>query len=71
MQTVAYTANVNLEQPKGFLAVLEGKRTYIVAGLGAIVVGLWLANIIDNNMADKLLALLGFGGLAALRAAKK
>lgn len=50
---------------------LEGKRTYIAALAGAIVVFLNLVDVIDQQTANVLLSLFGFGGLAALRAAKK
>lgn len=52
------------------LTFLKGKRTYICAIAGAIVVFLQFINIIDSHVATTLLALLGFGGMAALRAAK-
>lgn len=50
---------------------LKGKKTYITTVIGAIVVVLWWLNIIDSDLADKILILLGFGGIAALRASKK
>jgi len=48
----------------------SGYRTYIFAAAGAAVVFCLLMGWVDNETADMLLAVLGFGGLAALRAAK-
>lgn len=48
---------------------LTGKRTYICAVLGGLVVALRILELIDGPTAEALLGLLGFGGLAALRAA--
>lgn len=53
-----------------FLKALEGKKTYIFAVLGAGVQGAVFAGLMDQETANKVLALLGFGGMAALRAAK-
>ena len=52
------------------LDLLKGRRTYICALLGGLVVALKLLGKLDAATSDTLLALLGFGGLAALRAAK-
>jgi hypothetical protein len=49
---------------------LAGKKTYIVAAAGAIIQGLVFAGVITQEQANQLLVLLGFGGFAALRAAK-
>lgn len=52
------------------LVWLEGKKTYISAVCGAVVVFLKLTNVLDEQTSNTLLALFGFGGLAALRAKK-
>jgi len=52
------------------MAFLQGKKTYICAVLAACVVGAYFLSFIDLGTANMLLALLGFGGLASLRAAK-
>lgn len=49
---------------------LQGKRTYILTACGASVVALAWAGWIDIETANKILALLGFGAVAALRASK-
>ena len=54
-----------------FLKSLNGKRTYILAALGGLVVALTLAGVIPQETSDLLLAALGFGGLSALRAGLK
>ena len=54
-----------------FFDFLKGKRTYIFAGLGAIVVFCYWMTWIDYIIAEQLVAMLGFGGLAALRAGIK
>lgn len=50
--------------------MLEGYKTYICSALGALIVGGFFMGWVDQGTANMLLALLGFGGLAALRAAK-
>jgi hypothetical protein len=50
------------------LDFLSGKKTYILAGLGTIVVGLWMFGVIDQATADYVLAAIGLGSIAALRA---
>ena len=52
------------------MALLEGKKTYLVAFLGIILAGLKAQGYIDAQLYDVLLGLLGFLGLAALRASK-
>ena len=52
------------------LEFLNGKKTYIVAAAGAVIQGLVFAGIITQEQANQVLALLGFAGFAALRAAK-
>lgn len=49
--------------------MLSGYKTYICALLGGLVVAAHLLGYIDATTANTLIALLGFGGLAALRAA--
>lgn len=51
--------------------LLRGKKTYILATCGAIVVFAKLAGWFDEETANTLLALLGFGSFATLHAAKK
>lgn len=53
-----------------FFKALEGKKTYIFAVLGAAVQGAVFAGMIEQETANQFLALLGFGGMAALRAAR-
>lgn len=50
--------------------MLSGYRTYIFAALGAVTVGAFFLGFIDQATANMLLGLFGFGGIAALRAAK-
>lgn len=49
------------------LEFLSGKKTYLVSGLGLVVVGLWIFGVIDDTVAGKALTALGFGGVIALR----
>lgn len=53
----------------GMLTALKGYRTYICAGLGALVVLAHFLGFESADTANTLLGLLGFAGLAALRAA--
>ena len=56
---------------KKLLSSLTGYRTYLCAlGVGIVSVLLYL-NMIDKALAEIIFCLLGAGGLAALRAAKK
>lgn len=48
---------------------LAGRKTYLMGGLGLVVVGLWIFGVIDNEVASKALTALGFGGVISLRAA--
>ena len=48
--------------------LLAGKKTYIFAACGVVVAGLYQFGYIDPSLADKLLWILGFGGLASLKA---
>lgn len=52
-----------------FLEAIAGKKTYFLSGLGLIVVGLWIFGLIDELVAGKALAALGFGGVITLRSA--
>ena len=47
---------------------LSGKKTYIISGLGCVVVGLYIFGVIDDKTAEMLGGLLGFSGIATLRA---
>lgn len=48
---------------------LAGRKTYLMGGLGLVVVGLWIFGVIDDQVASKALTALGFGGVISLRAA--
>jgi hypothetical protein len=52
-------------------APLVGYKTYGVAVLGGIVTVLYFLGIIDMHTYEGILGLLGFSGLATLRAAVK
>ena len=45
----------------------KGKKTYIVAVAGALVVGLFFVGVIDEQIATAALGALGFGAVATLR----
>ena len=47
---------------------LSGKKTYIVSGLGVVVFGLYIFGVIDKDQAEMLGGLLGFTGIATIRA---
>ena len=47
---------------------LSGKKTYIMTGLGTIVLGLWMFGVITTEQANYAVAALGFGSIASLRA---
>jgi hypothetical protein len=49
--------------------MLNGYKTYLAAAAGAATVAAFFLGFIDASTSNMLLALLGFGGLAALRAA--
>ena len=53
------------------MAFLEGKRTYLLAAVGAVVQGLVFAGVLTQEQASPLLGFLGFGAAASLRAAVK
>ena len=55
---------------QAFINFLKGKKTYCTAIAGAIVVFAHLTGLIDSQTFNTLVGLLGFGGLAALRASK-
>ena len=46
---------------------LKGKKTYIVVGLGLVVLALKVTGVLDSTIADSILVALGMGGLATLR----
>lgn len=48
---------------------MSGYKTYLVSVLGIIVIALNVAGIVPDSARDELLKVLGFAGLAALRAA--
>ena len=52
----------------GGMQYLKGKKSYIISIIGGILCALNLAGILPSEWIEKLLPLLGFGGLAALRA---
>lgn len=49
------------------ISFLKGKRTYITAALGGIVLVAQLLGYIPAELADKLYILLGFTGMVTLR----
>lgn len=49
--------------------ILKGYRTYLLGAAGLITIGLYLFQVIDNNTANILLGVEGFGSVIALRAA--
>ena len=48
---------------------LQGKKTYLAAFLGVLVLGLKAAGYIDEGVAKMLMEALAFLGLAAVRSA--
>jgi hypothetical protein len=52
-------------------AWLQGKKTYLCAGAGGVVIVLYFVGALEKSTADALLAACGFGSLAALRASLK
>lgn len=50
--------------------MLEGKKTYLFAAAGAGTVALWWLGVVPTELADKILAVCGFGSIASLRASK-
>lgn len=48
---------------------LKGYRTYLLGAAGLVVIGLYLTGVIDDQIANVLLTVFGFGGLITLRAA--
>ncbi len=53
------------------LKLLQGKKTYIVAGLFAVVAFLEHAGFLNKDLALEIIAFLNGAGFAALRASKK
>lgn len=51
-------------------ALLKGKKTFAAAFAGAITLVAVYFGALDADLGNQLLALFGFAGLAALRAAK-
>ena len=49
-------------------AFLSGKKTYILAGGGALVTAAWLLGWMDRDTYEAAMAFLGFGGLATVPA---
>ena len=56
---------------ENFIKALEGKRTYILAAVGAIVQGLVFGGVLTQDQAAPILGMLGFGAAATLRSAVK
>ena len=50
------------------IGFLKGKKTYILSALGAVIAFAYFMGWVDYQIAEQLLALLGFCSLAALRA---
>jgi hypothetical protein len=53
------------------MSMLAGYKTYICAGVGAIITCAYMIGLIDINTWQAGMALCGFGGMAALRASVK
>jgi hypothetical protein len=53
------------------IETLKGKKTYFLAGIGAIVTFLYFLGVIDQAMYIGILGLLGFGSAASIRAGMK
>lgn len=51
------------------LNFLSGKKTYLVNAIGLLVLGLWIFQVIDTDVAMKALIALGLGGQISLRSA--
>lgn len=51
------------------IAFLDGKKTYILAFLALVTIGLFMGGVIDRELAENLLLAFGFGGVITLRAA--
>ena len=49
------------------MAMLDGKKTFLVAAAAAIVIGLNLAGILDAEMTSRALAILGVTGAVTIR----
>lgn len=50
------------------LEFLSGKKTYLQAAAGVAVIGAYLFGLLDQETAGTLVAALGFGSIATLRA---
>lgn len=48
---------------------IKGKRTYIMVGLGAVVLALNLVGVIEQDTMATILTALGMGGVVTLRLA--
>jgi len=51
--------------------LLSGKKTYILAFIGGTVLALNLLGVIDQDVANQILTMLGFGSIVTLRASIK
>lgn len=51
------------------ISFLQGKKTYILAGLGVLVLVLGQFGVIDSASVSAILPYLGFGSILTLRAA--
>jgi len=56
---------------KDLIDILKGKKTYFIAGIGAIVTFLYFLGVIDHAMYIGILGLLGFSSAASIRAGMK
>jgi hypothetical protein len=52
-----------------YLELLRGRKTYILSGIGLLVLGANMLGFVDQESTVAILSLLGVGGLATLRAA--
>jgi hypothetical protein len=54
-----------------FLNFLKGKKTYFLSACAVLVVGLHFFNLLDVDVTNTLLGLLGFGAFATVRSSIK
>ena len=56
-----------MEKIKKVVAYLEGKKTYAIGAVAILVIVANLGGVLEAELANTLLGLLGFGGLITLR----
>jgi hypothetical protein len=52
---------------KDIIEFLQGKKSYIISGLGFGIVGCFLLGFLDLDTTVAILGMLGFAGVATLR----